>query len=548
MHRTLAAPHTMSYANAVRLGRTTPRLETPPLVEGPPGPCGCGCALSPDTSDGFDQVEYAASALERPALPWQRHALIHGGELLPDGRPRFRILLDIVARQNGKTEIPVVLAPYWLLVDEFRLVLGTSTKLEYAKDTWDKTRLLLKDNEPLRELMGSPRWYVRGNNLTDMWTADERGHYRIAAANEEGGRSLTIDRGVADELRQHHTYEAWNAMEPAASHEWSQIIALSNAGDDKSVVLNDLRGAAITFIEWTKATADWRRRLDEAPGDYRLGLLEWSAPEGADPEDEEALLQANPRVGYGRNLEDLLLEARRAKAKGGQALTGFKTEKMCIRVKHLNPAIDPQKWRDCYLPGTLSAVRTRVVMCVDVALDGGHATAVVAAKLPDGRIRVEAVAAWDSAYAMEQALPDLVATVRPRSIGWFPNGPAAAVASRLADRNKAGTARRPWPPRGMTVEAIRFELPAVCMGLEKEIGAGQVLHSGDPLLDDQVNGAERLDRPGGVWVFSRGELAPEDEDAAGHCDAVYAMAGAVHLARTLPAPVGPPRLVGPSSV
>ena len=513
-------------------------MQTPPLVDGPPGPCGCGCALTADTSDGFDHVDYAATALVRPMLPWQRHALIHGGELLPDGRPRFRIVLGIVARQNGKTEVPVVQAPFWLLVDKYRLVLGTSTKLEYAKDTWDKTRLLLTDSPALLDMMGHPRWYVRGNNLTDMWTADERGHYRIAAANDEGGRSLTIDRGVADELRQHHDYSAWNAMEPAASHEWSQIWAWSNAGDDKSVVLNDLRGAAVTFIEWTRVTPDWRRRLDEAPGDYRLGLLEWSAPDDADPEDVDALLQANPRVGYGRNLEDLLLEARRAKAKGGEALTGFKTEKMCIRVPHLQPAIDPVKWREGRVPGVLSSVRSRVVLCVDVSLDGQHASAVAAARLPSGQVRVEVVAAWDSAFAMEQALPDLMEKVKPRALGWFPNGPAAAVAASLADRNKAGTARRPWPPRGCTVEALRMEMPAVCMGFAKDVDAGQVLHSGDPLADDQVTSAERLDRAGGTWVFAR-----TDE---GHVDAVYAMAGAVHLARTLPAPVGAIRLVGPT--
>lgn len=483
-------------------------------------------------------MDYAATALHRPMLPWQRHALIHGGELLPDGRPRFRILLNIVARQNGKTEMPAVLAPFWLLVDGFRLVLGTSTKLEYAKDTWDKTRLLLKDSPPLRDLMGAPRWYVRGNNLTDMWTADERGHYRIAAANEEGGRSLTIDRAVADELRQHHTYEAWNAMEPAASHEWSQILALSNAGDDKSIVLNDHRAAAIDFIEWCERTPDWRHRLDECPYDWRLGLQEWSAPEDADPEDIGALLQANPRVGYGRNLEDLLLEARRAKKKGGEALTGFRTEKMCIRVPKLNPAIDPHKWREGRVPGVLSAVRGRVVLCVDVALDGQHASAVAAAVLADGKVRVETVAAWDSAFAMEQELPDLMEKIKPRALGWFPNGPAAEVASALADRNRAGTARRPWPPRGCTVEAIRFEMPAVCMGFAKEVHHGQILHSGDPLQDEQVTGAEKLERAGGMWVFAR-----TDE---GHVDDVYAMAGAVHLARTLPAPVGAIRLVGPS--
>src|SRR5258705_13186012 len=113
----------MSSASAVRtasdaaprvLGSVTPRLWTRPLVTGPAGPCGCGCALTPDTSDGFDWVEFATVSLGREPYPWQRFAAIHGGELLPDGRPRFRWVYIIVARQNGKTELPVMLAAYWM--------------------------------------------------------------------------------------------------------------------------------------------------------------------------------------------------------------------------------------------------------------------------------------------------------------------------------------------------------------------------------------------------------------------------------------------------
>jgi hypothetical protein len=84
------------------------------------------------------------------------------------------------------------------------------------------------------------------------------------------------------------------------------------------------------------------------------------------------------------------------------------------------------------------------------------------------------------------------------------------------------------------VEEIRGELAAVCMGLAEQVTAGKIAHSDDPLLNDHIGGAERLYR-GDTWVFSR--------KGDGHCDAAYAAAGAVHLARTLPAPVGKPRLV-----
>lgn len=455
----------------------------------------------------------------RPLLPWQAWLAIHAGEMLPDGRPRFRIVLVLVSRQNGKTELLVVLAGYWMFIDCVSMVLGTSTKLEYALETWDKTRKLVERSAQLDDLREPGRkWYVRGNNRIEMWTKDDS-RYKIAAANEEGGRSLTIDRLMADELRQHKDYKAWNAAEPAASPHDAQIWATSNAGDDQSVVLNDLRAQALEFIE-------------TGEGDYRLGLFEWSAPEDADPTDVDALLQANPRTGYGgKDLETLQLEARRAVSKGGDALNGFLTEKMCIRVKMMNPAVDPTAWGKCLLPGDLANLPRRVLV-VDVSPDGQHASLVAAAVMPDGRARVQVMAAWNGRLAGSdavKALPDWVKRTRAQVVGWFPNGPAAAHAAKLKARPG-----RPWPPPGVKVEEISGEVSAVCMGFAALVEAGDVVHPGDPLLDAHVGAAERL-KSGDTWRFSR--------KGEGHCDAAYAAAGAVHLARTMPAPLGRPRIV-----
>lgn len=490
------------------LGSTTPRLWTPPLRE-----------LTPETSYGFDVIEFGRDVVVRPLDPWQEWAVVHAGELLPNGRPRFRIVLILVARQNGKTELLVVLALYWQFVEAVPLILGTSTKLDYAKESWTKAVNLAERTADLDALRG-PRWKREVNGEQESWTT-EGSRYKIAASNAEGGRSLTIKRLILDELRQHHSYEAWDAAEPATSAVWdAQIWALSNAGDDRSVVLNDLREAALTAIETGDTECD-------------IGLFEWSAPEDSDPTSPAALAQANPN--YGRRLDPgpLLAAGRRAAAKGGRALTGYQTEKMCIRVSHSDPAIDPGAWRDRLDPGDLSHVRSRVAACLDVAPDEQHATLVAAAVLPDERTRVEVVQAWSGFGCMDRVrrdLPALLARVRPQALGWFPDGPAAALTADLAARK----GRAGWPPAGVSVSEIRGEVAAVCMGLAEQVVAKRIAHSGDPLLDAQVSGAERLKRAGG-WVYAR--------SGEGHVDAVYAMAGAVHLARTLPPPLGKPRIV-----
>jgi hypothetical protein len=483
------------------IGSTTPRLWTPPLRE-----------LTPETSYGFEVIEFAQE-IGHPLLPWQEFAVVHGGELLEDGRPRFRIVLLLVSRQNGKTELPVVLSVYWQFRKKTPLILGTSTQLSYAKESWRKAVNLVKRSRVLDDLHEPGRkWYRLTNGETESWTVDDC-RYKIAASNSEGGRSLTINRGIADELRQHRTYEAWDAFEPACSPMDAQIWALSNAGDARSVVLNDLQDSAREFIE-------------TGIGDPRLGLLEWSAPDDADPEDVDALLQANPRAGYGLDLDVLRAKGARAKRVGGELLTGFLTENMCVRVKMLNPAIEPRAWAACLDPGVLTDAAGRVAVAIDLTPDGQHATLAAAAVLDDGRVRVETVAEWTgprAAAELERDLAGWVAKIKPTVVGWLPNGPAAAVASQLVDRRREGV--RGWPPRGVTVAEIRGETAAVCMGLSKEVAAGTMAHSGQDMLDAQVAGAEKS-WVGSAWVFTR--------RGGGSVDAVYATAAALHLARTVP--------------
>lgn len=504
----------------MHLGRTEPRLWTPPLR-----------SLTPDTSYGFDVIDFARDQLFRPLDPWQEWLVIHAGELLPDGRPRFRKVLVLVARQNGKTELLVILTLFWLWVDQVPMVLGTSTKLDYAAESWKKACRLARRVPDLKAEIPVRGGIRKANGEQVLWRAnrqeedlDEGSRYKIAASNEEGGRSLTIDRLVLDELRQHHDYTAWDASVPATTAVAdAQIWAISNAGSSKSVVLNDTRDAALTYM----ASGD---------GDPRLGLFEWSAPAGASPLDLAALAQANPNLGHRIDPDALLGEAATALAKGGLKLSGFRTEAMCQRVSLLDPAIDPTAWSaeapaGCLDPGTLTEARTRIALCVDVSLDQQHATLAAAALLPDGRSRVEVVAAWagaDSVRQLRADLPGWVKKIRPRTLGWFPNGPAAAVAADLKKGTTVG-----WPPSGVLVEEIKGDVPAVCMGFSALVRAFQIAHSADPLLDAHVAGAEKVST-GDRWRFTR--------RGAGHCDGAYAAAGAVHLARTLPA-VGRQRLV-----
>jgi hypothetical protein len=114
-----------------------------------------------------------------------------------------------------------------------------------------------------------------------------------------------------------------------------------------------------------------------------------------------------------------------------------------------------------------------------------------------------------------------VGCVRPRCVGRLPNGPAAAVAADLAER-------RGWPPRRVTLEPIKSERTAICMGLSDIVLAGEIVHPKDAMLSQHIGSTTRLWRSDS-WVYARRGASP--------IDANYAVAASVHLARTM----GPPR-------
>lgn len=491
----------VALVDAPVIGHTYPRISTKPRVMGPAGPCGCGCALTPETSYGYDVEDFARDVLGMELDPWQRYLTIHAGELLPDGRPRFRQVLVLVARQNGKTTLLGILTLFWIYVEHRRLVLGESTNLDTARETWNAT-VEIAESVPLLAREIAPNG-VRRANGQEEFKVRSGCRYKIAAANRKGGRGKTLDRLVMDELREHHTYEAYNAAEPATQAvPMAQIWFITNQGDDRSIVLNELREAAIEG------------------NDERLGIFEWSSEEGMEPDDPRALAMANPSVGIRIELDDLVAKARRAMAAGGEQLAGFLTEHHCRRVSLLNPAIDLEAWALCEQEMGLDPFRDRIAVCIDISLDEQHATMYAAALMDDGIVRVDVVKGWagrQAASEMRAELPALIEQIAPKALGWFPDGPVAAIAADLEERDD-------WPPAGVEVKPIRGDVTAVCMGFAELVRSRSLQHTGDPLLDTHVRGALKLERGDG-WRFGRKKSGP--------VDAVYAAAGAAHLARVV---------------
>jgi hypothetical protein len=498
------------------------------LVTGPPGPCGCGCALTEDTSYGF-AVERFANRVRRPLRPWQRWTAIHAGELLPDGTPRFEQVLLLVARQNGKTHLLYILISFWLFIEQFSMILGVSVNLTGAAIPWNKVVELIETTPFIQRFMpkrGNKGVYTN-NNDKRLTTADNC-TYAIVPAGRGAARGRTVDRLVVDELREQKDRDTYDAVVPTMqAMDYAQCWFLSNQGDERSVVLNDLHTAALAYIE---AESDEERdELDDS-----LGLFEYSAPEDCDIFDVDGWKAANPSMGHTSKLfKKLHNKAKLAQKIGPAAVAGFRTEYLCQKVKSLNGAIDPIMWNVCEDVDALP--QQNVALCIDISRNGQHATLMAAETLSDGRTRVEIVKDWsgqNTTLLIQRELPGLVAGIKPRCIGWMPVGPMAVLGAQMKQRKGV----RPWLA-GVSVVEIK-EAAEACMGFSAGVSNQQIAHNGDQLLTLHALSVSKYESVEGKWKFSRANDEP--------CDAVYAAAGAVHLSKTLPVGIGKPRLVGPS--
>src|SRR5690606_4609120 len=222
----------------------------------------------------------------------------------------------MVARQNGKTHLLRVLTLYWMFIEAHPLIIGMSASRSLAKASWDDVDQTIKSLDFLNDE------HVRTSYAADAEVIQiaNGSEYKFAAANRRGARGRAVARLILDELREHRSFEAYDAsMYAMTARPSAQAVAITNQGDAQAVVLDALREPALEFIE-------------TGVGDERLGLFEWSAPPGAAPDDPEGLLQSNPNIGYFVSLDDKVREARSAMQAGGQALAGFRTEVLCQRV------------------------------------------------------------------------------------------------------------------------------------------------------------------------------------------------------------------------
>ena len=457
--------------------------------------------------------------MQMTLLPWESWVLIHVLEIVGDLKTswhfRFRTVLILVSRQNGKTTVSKVLASFFVNVLKVENVFGTSLSLEKAEEVWEAVVQEQEDNavlaaeiDQIARRNGGKKLVLKGGRT-----------YKVGAPTRRAGRGDSNDLVMIDELREHRDFEAWSASVASTNAKPNGlVICFTNAGDPDSVVLRTVRGKAVEKITGVKGPDLGGEDVDVDT----LGLFEWSAPEGAEMTDEKALAQANPALGYGF----LTLRALSA-CRSTFTEAEFRSECMCQQVETLLPEPFPD---GAWIGGQdeESGIRedSELFWGVDMSQDRRWTVIAVCGLREDGNYHVELVERrlgtewavdWFRARAPKYGEMKLAFQER--------GAPVSGLAEQIC--TIPGVVRMAQGGPNLSAGWNRFYDAVAACAPEDQRGGVKVYHLPQPALDTPGRTCQLRNLGGGIMLPDRVK-SPDDIAPLMACVMAYAGATMIH--------------------
>lgn len=373
------------------MGSPTPRIFSSPVVGA--------------TSRAPEVVAFAES-IGIKLMPWQINAL---GDMLlvKDGTWVGKTIGLCVSRQNGKTELAKlrILAGIYLFGENSIGMMSSNRNM--AVTTFRQLHYLIQDTPALAGLWKQ----TFSTNGAERIRFTNGAEIIVVAATNEGARGHSFDFFFVDELRDIKP-EAWDAAlytTQAKSH--SQILAVSNAGDKGSTVLNSMREIGIA---------------DKTPS---LRWLEWSAHPSLKITNHKAWAQANPALGHTITAE--ILEHRIKTGEPNQV----RTEMLTQWVDNLASPWPIGAWESCKIENLVFEAGPSTFFAMDISPSRRHA-ALVAGQMVGDKVKLKCLQTWKSDASiddlkMASQINDHIRRFKPKML-LFDRYTTAGVAARLA--------------------------------------------------------------------------------------------------------------------
>ena len=419
-------------------------------------------------SKGQEVIDFAAMC-GLNLLPWQEFCLINALKIKPDGRHASPLVSIVAARQNGKSTIMIALILTRLFLWKEPLQLGSAHVLTTSLETFRHIVSIIDGHEFLKKQVKKIRW---AHGSEEIETVDGC-RYVVKAANAAARGFAKPETVYMDETRQLKDTEAWSALrytQMAADN--PQLWTFSNAGDQHSLILNQLRD---------------RGMASEAGADDDIAYFEWSAPNDKIM-DEANWVASNPALGWTIHEDNI-------RAVLNDPPDVVMTEVLCRWVNTISAAIPAKEWEECGQDGIELDPDKLTWLAIDLSPDRRDGALVGAQKNADDTFNIKLLHTWHNPISLDdRAVANEIAPYArkyPTEYVAFSKRTASAVAGRLQ-------------PAGIPIIDIDGAVYGqACDELLSAITSNRLRHGRQQEFTKQILSAVALPRGDGGWVIGR---------------------------------------------
>jgi hypothetical protein len=416
--------------------------------------------------------ELAERVLGAKLMEWQRVVLRDQLLVGDDGRLLFRQSVTSVARQNGKSFALRCLLLFWLIEmprirGQEQMVLTTAHRLDLASELFNSLAPLLEEQFDAKVIYSYGRQSVTMPAVGDYPGA----RWLVRAATPSAGHGLSCDLVIVDELFGCSPEAIDDALVPTMRARKDPLMSCwSTAGTvDESVVFRRMREKGMAEI----ATGERSR----------LYYAEYSPPSHLDPMSPEAWVFSNPALGTTLEMETIQEEAK------GANQASFLRASVNVWVT------GTRSWLDQGLFVGLRADQ-------DLPVEGGVLS--IESSADDNRfVAVRAVADGDKVLATVEFITDNLRDL------WKKLEEAREAHKGLSIACGAALdVHLPPAVKGNAVLVGQREIQKWTTIVRSMIMSGQVLHTGEEILVEQVNRAVLVKHQGQLSISSARSPGP----------------------------------------
>ncbi|CAM5529173.1 hypothetical protein SALBM135S_00846 [Streptomyces alboniger] len=461
--------------------------QEPPIQTAPPSVSSAG-------QEAIDLAARAGLQLD----PWQQHVLRVGMGEKPDGGwAAFEVAVN-VPRQNGKGGIIEARELWGLFIGDEELILHSAHEFKTAKNAFRRIERLIRGCPDLHKRV-KRYWQTTGEESIELHSGQM---LRFIARSKGSGRGFSGHCNVMDEDMILGDNEMDALLPTMAAIEDPQIWYLGSAGiGPQSVQLARLRRRALAAIE-------------AGVPDPSLAYMEWSAdlhvkecPRDCtahdDPASDEAVLKANPAVGFRLTLEKVSNE-RATLSKDGYARERLGVGEYPSEEGDAWAVIGKDVWES--LEDGDSAPSDPVAFAIDVTPERSHASICVAGRSGEA-VHVEVVDNRPGTDWVATRMRALATKWGPRCVVIDPGSPAGSLIKDVTKALQVDPDEEPADdeePR-LLAPVVQTKTRDVVQAVGQfydAVAASRIVHLNQAPLTTALAGARKRDL-GEAWAWAR---------------------------------------------